>query len=214
MLATNAEGKDIRTIEGVANGDEPIPCNRAFLDQQTFQCGLIRRNDYGDQGAAKQQSSAPTEVEVRDYYWVNICRCGTYQEVMAAIKSLAERNLTSKVGGSTIPFQVAATQKFNQGGRDMIQLRFWLLITIFLGFPFSLSAQTRFIHAYSVPSSAQWAIWAAKDLVIFTKYGLDADLVFISGSARGTQALLGGSVQAADSDGVGRSTRFCVAVIW
>jgi NitT/TauT family transport system substrate-binding protein len=85
----------------------------------------------------------------------------------------------------------------------MTQLRFWLLITIFLGFPFSLSAQTRFIHAYSGTSSAQLAIWAAKDLGIFTKYGLDADLVFISGSARGMQALLGGSVQAADSDGVG-----------
>ena len=85
----------------------------------------------------------------------------------------------------------------------MTKLRLWLLITISLGWPFSLSAQTRFIHAYSGTSSTQLAIWAAKDLGIFAKYGLDADLVFISGSARGMQALIGGSIQAADSDGVG-----------
>jgi len=64
-------------------------------------------------------------------------------------------------------------------------------------------AQPRFIHAYSGTSSAQLAIWAAKDLGLFAKYGLDADLVFISGSARAMQALLGGSIQAADSDGIG-----------
>ena len=85
----------------------------------------------------------------------------------------------------------------------MTKLRFWLLITISLGCPFSLSAQTRFIPAYSGTSSTQLAIWAAKDLGIFAKYGLDTDLVFISGSARGMQALIGGSIQGADSDGVG-----------
>lgn len=85
----------------------------------------------------------------------------------------------------------------------MAKLRFWLFITISLGCPFSLCAQTRFIHAYSGTSSTQLAIWAAKDLGIFAKYGLDADLVFISGSARGMQALIGGSIQGADSDGVG-----------
>lgn len=78
-----------------------------------------------------------------------------------------------------------------------------LLIALELGLAAPLAAQTRFIHAYSGTSSAQLAIWAAKDLGIFAKYGLDADLVFISGSARGMQALLGGSVQAVDSDGIG-----------
>ena len=69
--------------------------------------------------------------------------------------------------------------------------------------PLPAAAQTRFIHAYSGTSSAQLAIWAAKDLGLFAKYGLDADLVFISGSARAMQALIGGSIQAADSDGIG-----------
>jgi NitT/TauT family transport system substrate-binding protein len=65
-----------------------------------------------------------------------------------------------------------------------------------------LFAQIRFIHSQSGTSSTQGAVWAAKDLGIFDKYGLNVDLVFIPGGARGMQALLGGSTQAADSDGV------------
>jgi hypothetical protein len=45
-------------------------------------------------------------------------------------------------------------------------------------------AQTHFIHSHSGTSSNQLAVWAAKDLNLFTKYGLDVDLVFISGGAR------------------------------
>src|SRR5436190_16498666 len=67
----------------------------------------------------------------------------------------------------------------------------------------NLVAQTKFLHSHSGTSSTQGAVWAAKDLGLFEKYGLNVDLVFISGGARGMQALLGGSTQAADSDGVG-----------
>src|SRR5918995_3935058 len=67
----------------------------------------------------------------------------------------------------------------------------------------NLFAQSRFIHSHSGTSSTQLAIWGAKDLGLFEKYGLDVDLVFISGGARTMQALLGGSIQASDSDGVG-----------
>jgi NitT/TauT family transport system substrate-binding protein len=63
-------------------------------------------------------------------------------------------------------------------------------------------AQTHFVHSHSGTSSSQLAVWAAKDLNLFAKYRLDVDLVFISGGARGMQALIGGSTQSADSDGV------------
>ena len=63
-------------------------------------------------------------------------------------------------------------------------------------------AQTQFAHSHSGTSSSQLAVWAAKDLNLFAKYRLDVDLVFISGGARGMQALIGGSTQSADSDGV------------
>ena len=73
------------------------------------------------------------------------------------------------------------------------------MVQVFLGLSFlfltesTLFAQIRFIHSHSGTSSSQGAVWAAKDLGLFEKYGLNVDLVFISGGARGMQALLGGS---------------------
>ena len=93
MLATNAEGKDIRTIEGLAIGDELDPVQQAFLEQQAFQCGYCTGGMIMATKALLASNPKPTEEEVRDYLSGNICRCGTYQEVMAAIKSLAERSL-------------------------------------------------------------------------------------------------------------------------
>jgi NitT/TauT family transport system substrate-binding protein len=78
-----------------------------------------------------------------------------------------------------------------------------LLTTLVLCCPVLVFGQTRFLHSHSGTSSTQLAIWAAKDLGLFDKYGLDVDLVFIPGGARTMQALLSGSIQSADSDGVG-----------
>ncbi len=79
---------------------------------------------------------------------------------------------------------------------------FFLSAILFINLPRFGLAQTRFAHSHSGTSSSQLAVWAAKDLNLFAKYRLDVDLVFISGGARGMQALIGGSTQSADSDGV------------
>ena len=96
MLATNAEGKEIQTIEGLAKGDELDPVQQAFLDQQAFQCGYCTSGMIMATKALLSSNPTPTEEEVRDYLSGNICRCGTYQEVMAAIKTLAEQNLANR----------------------------------------------------------------------------------------------------------------------
>ena len=96
MLATNAEGKEIQTIEGLAKGDELDPVQQAFLDQQAFQCGYCTSGMIMATKALLSSNPTPTEEEVRDYLSGNICRCGTYQEVMAAIKTLAEKNLANR----------------------------------------------------------------------------------------------------------------------
>ena len=83
----------------------------------------------------------------------------------------------------------------------MIAILITLTVLVF-SCPARALAQTPFLHSYSGTSSAQLAIWAAKDLNLFSKYGLDVDFVFIAGGARGMQALVGGSTQSADSDGV------------
>ena len=79
---------------------------------------------------------------------------------------------------------------------------FFLSVILLINLPRFALAQTHFAHSHSGTSSSQLAVWAAKDLNLFAKYRLDVDLVFISGGARGMQALIGGSTQAADSDGV------------
>jgi carbon-monoxide dehydrogenase small subunit len=96
MLATNAEGKEIQTIEGLAKGDELDPVQQAFLDQQAFQCGYCTSGMIMATKALLSSNPTPSEEEVRDYLSGNICRCGTYQEVMAAIRTLAEKNIANK----------------------------------------------------------------------------------------------------------------------
>jgi len=96
MLATNAEGKEIQTIEGLAKRDELDQVQQAFLDQQAFQCGYCTSGMIMATKALLNSNPTPSEEEVRDYLSGNICRCGTYQEVMAAIKTLAEKNLANR----------------------------------------------------------------------------------------------------------------------
>ena len=96
MLATNADGKEIQTIEGLAKGDELDAVQQAFLDQQAFQCGYCTSGMIMAAKALLSSNPTPSEDEVRDYLSGNICRCGTYQEVMAAIRTLAEKHLANR----------------------------------------------------------------------------------------------------------------------
>ena len=91
MLATNVEGKQVTTIEGLGIGDELDPVQQAFLDHQAFQCGYCTPGMIMATKALLSSNPKPTETEVRDYLSGNICRCGTYKEVLAAIKSLSEK---------------------------------------------------------------------------------------------------------------------------
>jgi aerobic-type carbon monoxide dehydrogenase small subunit (CoxS/CutS family) len=94
MLATNIEGKQVTTIEGLAVGDELDPVQQAFLEHQAFQCGYCTPGMIMATEALLSSNPRPTEEEVRDYLSGNICRCGTYAEVLAAVKSLSDKNTT------------------------------------------------------------------------------------------------------------------------
>jgi NitT/TauT family transport system substrate-binding protein len=78
----------------------------------------------------------------------------------------------------------------------------WFTILLILGAcPATLVAQERYLASYNGFGVGQAPVWATKDFGLFTKYGLNIDLVMISGSAPGTQALVGGSTQFAQTDG-------------
>ncbi len=79
---------------------------------------------------------------------------------------------------------------------------FWLVMLVILSAsPATLFAQERYLISYAGFGGFQAPAWAAKDLGLFTKYGLSTDLVMIPGSARGTQALLAGSTHFGQIDG-------------
>lgn len=80
-------------------------------------------------------------------------------------------------------------------------LRSVILLLVVAVAPATLVAQERYIVSYAGFGGFQAPVWAAKDLGLFTKYGLSTDLVMIPGSARGTQALLAGSVHFGQIDG-------------
>jgi aerobic carbon-monoxide dehydrogenase small subunit len=90
MLATNIEGKEVTTIEGLALGDELNPVQQAFLENQAFQCGYCTPGMIMATKGLLSSNPRPTEHEIRDYLSGNICRCGTYAEVLAAVKSVSE----------------------------------------------------------------------------------------------------------------------------
>ena len=89
MLATNAEGRDIITIEGLSCDGELDPVQQAFLKHQAFQCGYCTPGMIMAVKGLLASYRHPTEEQTRDYLSGNLCRCGTYTEVLAAVKELA-----------------------------------------------------------------------------------------------------------------------------
>src|SRR6266850_6821864 len=89
MLATNAEGRNIITIEGLSRDGELDPVQQAFLKHQAFQCGYCTPGMIMAVKGLLASYPHPTEEQTRDYLSGNLCRCGTYTEVLAAVKELA-----------------------------------------------------------------------------------------------------------------------------
>ncbi len=87
-LATNAEGHRVRTIEGLAQDGKLDPVQQAFLDQQAFQCGFCTTGMIMAVKGLLAAHDDPSETEIRDYLGGNLCRCGTYSAVIAAVQEV------------------------------------------------------------------------------------------------------------------------------
>ncbi len=94
VLAVEADGKTIETIEGMAKGDQLHPLQRAFLEHNGVQCGICTPGALIAARALLERNPDPTEAEVR--YWLagNLCRCTGYDKmirsVLAAAKEMRE----------------------------------------------------------------------------------------------------------------------------
>jgi aerobic-type carbon monoxide dehydrogenase small subunit (CoxS/CutS family) len=89
-LASNIEGKQVTTIEGLTPNGELDPVQQAFLNHQAFQCGFCTSGMIMAVKGLLNAHPRPTEEQARDYLSGNLCRCGTYKEVLAAVSSLSQ----------------------------------------------------------------------------------------------------------------------------
>jgi carbon-monoxide dehydrogenase small subunit len=90
MLAVQAEGAELHTVEGLAEGDLLHPLQRAFQDKHALQCGFCTPGFLMTARAFLTEQPLPTREEVRDAISGNICRCTGYQPIVDAILQAAE----------------------------------------------------------------------------------------------------------------------------
>jgi xanthine dehydrogenase YagT iron-sulfur-binding subunit len=88
-LAVQAQGKRITTIEGIAGaGSRLHPMQQAFLDHDAYQCGYCTPGQIMSAIACVQEGHAGSADEIREYMSGNLCRCGAYVGIVAAIQSV------------------------------------------------------------------------------------------------------------------------------
>ena len=89
------EGQEITTIEGLAQGDQLHPVQAAFIEQDAFQCGYCTPGQIISAVALLHEGHAGSEAEIREWMSGNICRCGAYPNIVAAIQQVAARGRPS-----------------------------------------------------------------------------------------------------------------------
>ena len=89
MLAVEAEGRNIETIEGMAKADQLQPLQRHFLEHAALQCGFCTPGILVAAKALLDRNPDPTETEIR--YWLagNLCRCTGYDKIVRAVVDAA-----------------------------------------------------------------------------------------------------------------------------
>ncbi len=88
MLAIQADGADVTTIEGVATGGVLNALQTAFWEQHAVQCGYCTPGMVLSLTDLLSRNSQPNEAEIRRWIDGNVCRCGVYQNVVRAVESL------------------------------------------------------------------------------------------------------------------------------
>jgi xanthine dehydrogenase YagT iron-sulfur-binding subunit len=90
-LAVQAEGKRVTTIEGLADGERLHPMQQAFLDHDALQCGYCTPGQIMSAVACVAEGHAVSRDQIREYMSGNLCRCGAYDGIVAAIEDAAPK---------------------------------------------------------------------------------------------------------------------------
>jgi xanthine dehydrogenase YagT iron-sulfur-binding subunit len=88
MLAVMHDGDEVTTIEGLAQGDQLSPMQAAFVEHDGFQCGYCTPGQIMSATALLKEPCGPSDDDIRECMSGNICRCGAYPNILAAVKSV------------------------------------------------------------------------------------------------------------------------------
>jgi aerobic-type carbon monoxide dehydrogenase small subunit (CoxS/CutS family) len=91
MLAVQADGSQIDTVEGLSTDGELHPIQQAFLEEHGLQCGFCTPGFLMSVRELLERTPDPTDEEIRDTLGGQICRCTGYQSIFAAVKSAAKK---------------------------------------------------------------------------------------------------------------------------
>jgi aerobic-type carbon monoxide dehydrogenase small subunit (CoxS/CutS family) len=90
MLALQADGGEILSVEGLAKGDKLHPVQQAFIDKDAYQCGFCTPGFIMASVALLNKTKTPSPEDIRAALAGNLCRCGNYQKICEAVSSASE----------------------------------------------------------------------------------------------------------------------------
>jgi xanthine dehydrogenase YagT iron-sulfur-binding subunit len=97
-LAALVEGREITTIEGLAEGERLHPLQAAFIECDAFQCGYCTSGQIMAGVACIAEGHTGSSQEIRDWMSGNLCRCGAYDHIVAAIQDAARATGSARGG--------------------------------------------------------------------------------------------------------------------
>ena len=90
VLALQANGTEVVTVEGLAKGNELSPLQKAFLDHGAFQCGFCTPGMLMSSTALLTENPKPTKLEIKEGIDGNICRCTGYNSIVRAVTAVVK----------------------------------------------------------------------------------------------------------------------------
>src|SRR6266536_4565307 len=89
VLAVQTDGREVTTIEGLAQGDVLHPVQQAFIDHDALQCGFCTPGQIMSAVACIAEGHASNKAEIREWMSGNLCRCSAYPQIVEAVKAAA-----------------------------------------------------------------------------------------------------------------------------
>jgi xanthine dehydrogenase YagT iron-sulfur-binding subunit len=101
LLAVDCDGRDIRTIEGLAQGDALDPVQAAFVEHDAFQCGYCTPGQIMSLRALLDAHPDPSDAQIMRAVTGNLCRCGAYLNIAKAGRRAAEMQASRREGAAS-----------------------------------------------------------------------------------------------------------------